>query len=179
MTASGYVCRACGQHHTGLPLAWGADAPEVLRQVPRPEWRSRVKLTSDVCRLDRRRYFVRACLMVPIRERGDAFGHLVWVELARDTYRDVRSVWRELRGKPFPPYAGQLASALPYAQPTLGTRVTLHWTGSGRRPDAVVDPSQHEVGRDQREGISVAQAYAFASAYHHAFAPPGSTPDGA
>ena len=169
MSSPGYACRTCGQYHAGLALAWGADAPDTLRPVPTSEWRRRVKLTSDTCRLDRQRFFVRACLDVPISDTRAIFRHLVWVELSRDAYRDVRSVWRELRGKPFPPYGGELASLLPYPSPSLGVPIELRWTGSGLRPDVIVGADAHDVGRDQQSGITKEQAYELASAYHHAY----------
>lgn len=172
MSSPGYKCSTCGQHHAGLALAWGANAPDALRPVPQSEWRRRVRLTTDECRLDRARFFVRGCLNVPIRATTAHFGHLVWVELPREAFRDVRSVWRELRGKPFPPYRGLLASFLPYSMPTLGVPVEVRWTGSGLRPDVVVHVDAHEVGREQQAGIAKERAVELASAYHHLYSRP-------
>ena len=163
----GYRCTTCGEQHEGIALAWGANSPDALRVIPRAEWRRRVRLNTDQCVLDRTQYFVRGCLDLRIHGTTEVFRHLVWVELPRSAFRDVRSVWRELRGRPFPPYAGRLASILPYRESTFGLSVTITWAGAGMRPHVLVASDEHAVGGEQHSGIGMQRAQDLASDYRH------------
>ena len=140
-------------------MVWGPGAPYAAQQVPASERQKRVKLDTDVCVIDRAQYFVRGCLDIPIRNESEGFRWLVWIAVPRPAFRVIRSFWRQLRGRQFPPTRGALAVALPYASDTLGMEVELTDGGAGYRPHVRVSDMTHPLGREQREGISLETAY--------------------
>ncbi|MEO7456224.1 MAG: DUF2199 domain-containing protein [Gemmatimonadaceae bacterium] len=162
-----FRCQTCGEMHSGVPLVWGPDAPDRLRsEVLTPTHRA--LLTSDICVIARSTFFVRACLDLPIvAEASSFFRWLVWVELERASYRELRSMWRVLRRRAFAPLAGKLANALPYEAPTRDLAVELHDRGPGIRPSVLVLDPLHELGREQAAGISLEKAYELAGRAMH------------
>jgi hypothetical protein len=148
-------------------MAWGPAAPKAVESVPVPERRRRVKLTSDTCVIDGRHYFVRACLDLRILGESELFSWLVWIAVAQPTFRRIRSIWRQLRGRRFPPVRGELATALQYHAPTLGLAIELRDAGVGYRPWAFVRDPAHELGQEQRVGIPLERAYELAGRAMH------------
>lgn len=152
-------CASCGEIHEGLPMAWGPLAPNAVEVIPVPERRRRVKLTTDLCVIDRRDFFVRACLDLPIVAEKERFRWLVWVKVPKPRFREIRSWWRQLRGRHFTPTRGELATALPYDASTLGLPIGLRDGGIGYRPWADVLTAEHSLGQEQRAGVTLERAY--------------------
>ena len=153
-------------------MAWGPHAPTAVEAIPPAERRSRVKLTTDVCVIDRQAYFVRACLDLRIAAEEERFRWLVWVRVPRPTFKEIRSFWRQLRGRKFTPAVGELATALPYEPPTLGLPIELRDGGAGYRPWALVQTPTHILGQEQRAGISLERAYELAGRMMHEWTAP-------
>ena len=153
-------------------MAWGPPAPNTVEAVPIPERRRRVKLTSDTCIIDGRHYFVRACLDLRILGESEPFRWLVWVGVQKPVFREIRSLWRQIRGRRFSPALGELATALLYEAPTMGLAIELRDAGPGNRPWAVVRDLAHELGREQRAGIPLERAYEHAGRAMHDWSSP-------
>lgn len=151
-------------------MVWGPHAPKALEAIPVAERRRRVTLTTDVCIIDRRELFVRACLDLRIAGETQRFRWLVWVNVPRAGFREMRSIWRQLRGQPFTPVPGELATALPYDSPTLDLPIMLRDGGAGYRPWAFVWTSEHPLGQEQRTGIPLEHAYELAGRAMHEWA---------
>jgi hypothetical protein len=156
-------------------MAWGPAAPKAVEAVPIPERRRRVKLTSDTCIIDRRQYFVRACLHLRIRGESGLFTWIVWVAVRQPVFRQIRSIWRQLRRRRFPPAQGELATVLQYDTPSLGLAIELHDAGMGNRPWAFVRDPTHELGKEQRTGIPLERAYELAGRAMHEWTSSGDT----
>jgi len=167
---TGFRCSACGEVHEGLPMAWGRDAPNAVEAVPLSDRRRRIKLTSDTCVIDGREHFVRACLDLRVRGEAEPFRWLVWVAIPHPAFKQIRSLWRQVRGRAFPPYGGWLATELPYDAPTIGTAVELRDGGAWFRPWAIVRDPKHILAREQRSGIPLERAYELAGRAMHEWA---------
>jgi hypothetical protein len=153
-------------------MAWGPNAPTAVQTIPASERHRRVKLTADVCIIDHRKYFVRACLDLRIDPERESFRWLVWVKVTAASFREIRSIWRQLRARPLKPTDGHLASELPYDASTLGLPIELRDGGPGYRPQAFARSGEHILGREQRAGIRVERAYELAGRAMHASTPP-------
>ena len=150
-------------------MVWGPNAPDAMRHVPKPEWPRRVKLGTDECIIDGKQYFVRGCLDIPVHNETECFRWLVWVAVSKPELKVIRSFWRQLRNKPFPPTRGQLAVALPYEPGTIGLTVELTDAGPGDRPIAKVQDASHPLDREQHHGISLEDAYEKAGRMMHSW----------
>jgi hypothetical protein len=86
-----FRCQTCGETHSGVPLVWGPNAPDPLREEMLAG--RRASLTTDFCVIARASFFVRACLDLSIvAEAPTFFRWLVWVEVERAAYREIRSM---------------------------------------------------------------------------------------
>ena len=153
-------------------MAWGPLAPKPVEAISVPERRRRVKLTTDVCVIDRRDFFVRACLDLPITAEKERFRWLVWVKVPKASFCEMGSFWRQLRGRLFTPTHGELATELPYDPSTFGLPIGLRDGGIGYRPWAHVLTTQHVVGQQQRTGIALEQAYELSARAMHEWTNP-------
>jgi hypothetical protein len=71
-----FVCSTCGNYHDGLPMSYGADAPEHWYQVAPEERDSRTERTGDWCIIDNEFFFVRGCIEIPIVDGAlSSWGH--------------------------------------------------------------------------------------------------------
>ena len=157
-------------------MAWGPLAPNTIESIPVRERRRRVKLRREYCIVDRREYYVRSCLDLRIAAEKQRFRWVVWIRVPQNDFREILSIWRQLRGRRFIRCSGELGSDLPYDVPTRGLAVELRDAGPGYRPWVVVSSTDHILGREQRAGISLERAYELSGRAMHEWTAPGSAP---
>lgn len=150
-----YTCNVCGEAHTGAPLSWGPDAPDMWARLRPSEREQRVELGSDQCIIDERHFFIRGRIEIPVRDGEDPFAWLVWVEISRTDFESMGRAWAiEGRENTEPPYNGILANDLShYSNPTLGLPVRIHTRSVGVRPFVEII-GDHQIQKEQREGIN-------------------------
>ena len=68
-----YKCVTCGKPHKGLPLSFAADSPDMYANMNRDERDARSVRGSDQCIIDRKWFFIRGCLEIPIAGSSDVF----------------------------------------------------------------------------------------------------------
>ena len=165
MTSAGFRCARCGEWHDELPMAFAAAAPAYWEQASR--W-SRLKgvLGDEQCEIDGH-YFVRARIVLPVRDADDDFEWGVWVSLSEESYRRVGEAWdREGRESEPPAFAWIQSEVGPYP-PTLVLQAWLYTQPVGVRPLAELEPTSHPLAREQRDGIDMARAREVAAAALH------------
>jgi hypothetical protein len=151
-----FQCRACGEVHDELPMAFHAEMPQAWMEIPALEEAERGMLSSDQCEIDARRFFLRGLAEVPVHGLGKPLVWGVWVELAVEDYDRACELW-DIEGREAePPAAGVLATSLPLYPETLGLSVQVVTRPVGERPLVRV-LGGHPLGRDQAEGISQAR----------------------
>lgn len=158
-----YVCSICGQAHSGAPLSWGPDAPQMWDEISPAEREHRGEITTDQCVIDEKYFFIRGRIEIPVADSGDVFAWLVWAEVNRDDFDSISELW-EVNGRETkaPIYTAHLANQLPtYECPTLGLEVRLHTRQVGVRPfiEAV---GSHRLSDEQHVGISSHQVQTIA-----------------
>jgi hypothetical protein len=119
-------------------------------------------LTADACIIDRSEFFVRALLRLPVRgaEQGVECG--VWVAQTETDFRRLHRPWNTLRLHRLAPTSGRLSSELPgYDRSTVGLQVKLHHRRAGLRPMVELEPSDHPLALDHRDGITLDRAREF------------------
>ncbi len=150
----GYTCRTCGQYHEGLPLSYGADAPYIWFGIPEEERDQRAFLSSDQCVIDESYFFIVGNLEIPIIGGDEIFSWTVWVSLSESNFERAAELWYEEGRESEPPYFGWLSTHLPVYPPTLNLKTLVHTRPVGERPFIEVEPTDHPLAVEQREGIT-------------------------
>jgi hypothetical protein len=151
---SSFVCRSCQTTHRESPLCLGPDAPASWEAIPEPERASRGRLTDDLCEIDNQHFFVRGRLEVPIRDSDQVFAWLLWSSLSQESYGRTRALWSTAGREREPGYFGWLNSRLPGYPDTLNLKLLVHTRPVGERPSLELEPTEHPLSVEQREGIT-------------------------
>lgn len=152
----GYRCSVCGKIHEGLPDV-GFDRPYYAFTVPEAERAGRVRLDADFCAIDGEDFFIRGVIEIPVLgyEEGFAFG--VWVSQKEENFRRYRA---RPGADDLGPTFGWLSNEIAfYEAPTLTLKTRVHFRGGTLRPAIELEPTDHPLAVDQREGISLERAW--------------------
>jgi len=149
-----YICTICGQEHTDLPHI-GSAAPfhwaDVLAKDPNS------LLTEDLCIIEGRAFFVHGVIEIPVHDYEYEFGWGVWVSHKKENFETYREQFDSTAVGPF---FGWLCTKIDfYKETTLELKTMAHYRGGGLRPRIVLEESQHPLSRQQREGISLSEAW--------------------
>ena len=163
----GYICGTCGVFHKGLPTSYGADAPLQWFLIPEGERPSRAHLEQEICAIDEEYFFVKGNLEIHIHGRDDPFVWTVWTSLSRESFRRLADHWADSQREKELPYFGWLSTLLPAYPDTLNLKTHLHTRSIGLRPFVELEPTEHPLAVEQRNGISLERVAAIAEAVLH------------
>ncbi|WP_413671961.1 DUF2199 domain-containing protein [Massilia cellulosiltytica] len=159
-----FHCTACGQTHHGMP-ALDAAAPLSYYTVPEDERETRCQLDSDACIIDDTYYFVRGCLEIPVHGEQEPFSWGVWVSLSEQSFRQWLESYESEKRSHIGPFFGWLNAALGPYPDTVNLKTSVCLRDGFIRPFIELEPTDHPLAVEQREGISVqrvAELYALA-----------------
>ncbi|WP_369636602.1 DUF2199 domain-containing protein [Nocardia sp. JMUB6875] len=166
MTGSTYTCSSCAELHEGPPLGYGVPAPAY--------WNSDVAnqpgsvLGEEQCVIADSHFFIRARLILPIVDTGGEFDWGVWVSVSRQTFERMSEVWERPERVEEPPYFGWLSTVLPLYEPaTLNLKTKLHTQPVGSRPRVELEPTDHPLAVEQRNGITLSRVRSIAEQLLH------------
>ena len=165
-----YGCRTCGQSHRGLP-AWHFAAPVQALAVPRPERAKRVELTEDDCVIDAREFYVKGLLEIPVHGVQEPFVWGVWLSLSEESYLRFAESFDDPKRSAGESFFGWLCNSVPDYPETQLLKTYVHVREYPMRPWVELEPTDHPLAVDQREGITRDQAIAMAERLLH---PPAS-----
>ena len=151
-----YRCSTCGAHHEDLPDL-GMDYPDQYWGVPEEERAARVEVTEDTCVIDDEHFFIRGVIEIPIHDHPETFGFGVWVSQKKDNFY---TYVENFNSADIGPFFGWLCSSISYYdEETLLLKTMAHFMGGRARPRIEVEPTEHPLSVDQREGISLSKAW--------------------
>ena len=128
--------------------------PDVIHALSDEERGTRCDISTDMCALDRERFFLRGLLPLPVSGRTEPYRLGVWAEISLDTFQRIYERWDDADQAEEPPHPATLANSLPLHQvDTLGLRVSIHLTGPKTRPDFHVETREHSLYLEQAQGI--------------------------
>jgi hypothetical protein len=162
-----FRCSCCGALHEGSPSI-GFDMPHPYAELDAAERAALGELGSDLCTItypDRRDHFVRVCLEVPIHGHAEPFTWGVWVSLSAANYVLYVDTWDA--PDPDARWFGWFSNRLPGYPDTLNLKTLVHPRRGGLRPWLELEPNDHPLARDCREGLSVSRAQALAELALH------------
>jgi hypothetical protein len=151
-----WTCNRCGGVHEGRPLDWGYDAPIYWHELT-PEQRARGKLSEDLCVIlddDGEHFFIRGVLPIPVRTSGEEFRYGVWTSLSEKSFRRVVELWNDPKRTEEPPYFGWLSNSIAGYPETLNLKTNVHTRDLNLRPTIELQPTDHPLAVEQREGIT-------------------------
>jgi len=163
----GFFCSACKEWHSGLPLDWGVAAPIYWEQIPAAERSIHGRLTEDFCSIDDRDFFVRGLIEIPIIGSDKRFMWGVWVSLSRQNYRRTIELWNSPKRLQEPPYFGWLSNDIPNYPSTLNLKTNISARDLKLRPFIELEPTDHPLAVEQRNGITLARIVEIASGLVH------------
>ena len=159
-----WTCSCCGRQLGTLPLDFGCSAPDHWLALGEEERRQTGRLDSDVCRIGDD-LFVRGCLEIPIRDYHDSFVYGAWVSVSLESMDRIVALWdAETIAEDEPPRFGWLCNNLKLYPPTLGLKTHLHIRRRGLRPSLELEPTDHPLAVEQRDGITLARVQKIAAA---------------
>ena len=151
-----YRCSVCGETHDDLPDL-GSDRPDPWWDIPEGERDRRITLTSDTCIIDDEDFFIRGVIEIPIHDAEHSFGFGVWVSQKRENFLK----YLEFPDSPeIGPFFGWLCTRIAYyPEDTFLLKTMAHFRGGHLRPAILLEPTDHPLAVDQREGITLEKAW--------------------
>ena len=149
-----YICKTCGKRHEGPPLSYGSEAPAVWYDIPENERAERALISSDHCEIDNKFFFVIGNIEIPIVGTNQVFSWSVWVSLSDKNYRKILESWNIAGREREPAYFGWLSTSLPAYPETLNLKTMVHTRPVGERPYIEIEPTNHLLAIEQRNGIT-------------------------
>lgn len=135
--------------------AFGARAPLSYYEVPEGERDSRCRLGTDDCVIDEQFYFVRGCIEIPVHGEDESFSWGVWVSLSQASYQQWLDCFDQPKRSHVGPFFGWLNAALSPYPDTINLKTHAHLRDDGVRPFIELEPTDHPLAVEQRNGISI------------------------
>lgn len=150
-----WTCHCCGKQYDKLPFAYALDQPDPWLAVPEADRGKRAVLGTDGCVIDGKDYFIRGRIEIPVIGSADSFIWGVWAVISEQSYRRMGELWKAEIREHEPPVAGALCSDIPIYPQTTGLKCNLHLRNARRRPSIILEPGDHPLVTEQRNGITL------------------------
>ena len=151
-----FHCAECNALHEGLPDI-GMTYPQPYLDVPEEDRALLTTVSLDRCTVrqeDAEHYFIRGVIFVPVHEQVEPWGIGVWISQSKTNF-DLYKRKLEMA-----PTVGWLMNSLPfYDRETLHLKCRAQFHYDGRRPSFEVEPTDHPLSLDQRNGIPRKRAW--------------------
>jgi hypothetical protein len=149
-----FKCTSCGEWHEGMP-AFGADAPLDYYSVPAEERDKRCVLDSNTCVINQQYFYVLGCLEIPVHGDAETFSWGVWVSLSKNSFDHFLACFDSPNRSHVGPFFGWLSTQLALYPSTLNLKTRVHLRDNGVPPYIELEPTDHPLAVEQRNGISV------------------------
>jgi hypothetical protein len=149
-----FKCATCGEVHKGIPT-FGADYPMTVLQIPESEREAKVELGSDDCVIDEQDFYIRGCIEIPVHGHDDPFIWGTWVSLSEDSFSKFIEYFSQSKRSHAGPFFGwHCCDFLPYDETCVNLKTHAHLGDDGIRLFIELEPTDHPLAIEQRDGIS-------------------------
>lgn len=162
-----WKCNLCNEWHTELPFAYGPNYPDVYFGVPEAERAKRIKVDKDTCIIDNEHYFVRGRLEIPVIDSKEIFAWDVWVSLSETNFKRTIELMNTKGRETEPPYFGWLSNNLHLYPETRNLKTEVQTRAVGLVPTIQLEPTEHPLSEEQRNGITLARVKEIAALLLH------------
>ncbi len=159
-----WTCSCCGRQFDELPIHWSVDAPAHYDALSETERRSRATLSTDFCTIGDNAFFIRGQIEIPLLGSSERLTWGVWASLSAASMEQVRNAWNRHDRASEAPFFGWLSSALPLYPDTINLKSNVHLRSQPDMPLVELEPTDHSLAIEQREGITLARAAQIAEA---------------
>ncbi len=150
-----WTCGCCGRQFNQLPLSFGFQAPTHWYDIPEAERDTRAKLDADFCFIGDD-IFARGCLEIPIVDYpADVFVFGVWTSISKKSYERIMELWKAPVIENEPPMFGWFCNNIKGYPNTISLKTHLHPRASGIRHRIELEPTDHPLAIEQRQGITL------------------------
>jgi hypothetical protein len=161
-------CGRCGETHDELPFSYAVVAPVAWETLPPEDQAERGYLDEELCVIRGVGQFIRGRVLVPLHGGPVPFFEWsVWVSLSEANFRRALDLWTTQGREAEPPYFGWFSCILPYSPPTLNLKCMVHTGPVGQRPAVELEPTDHPLAVEQRDGITMLRVQEFAELEVH------------
>jgi hypothetical protein len=151
-----FQCSICGKVHDEIPQV-GTDRPDPWWGIPAEERTRRIELTSESCIIDDDEFFIRGVIEIPIHGHPDPFGFGVWVSQKKENFFQYLE---KPDSAEIGPFFGWLCTRVAfYQEDTFLLKTMAHFRDGNIRPAIELQPTDHPLAIDQRNGISQEKAW--------------------
>jgi hypothetical protein len=147
--------------------SFGWDYPVQYLLIPETEREGLIQLSSDACVIDGKWFFVRGCLEIPVRDHEEPFSWGVWCSLSQDTFQRYKELFDQSDRETGESFFGWLCSAIPGYPDTQQLKTMVRVRSWPTRPFVELEPTNHPLAVEQREGITAARAREIAERIMH------------
>jgi len=154
-----FTCDTCGGEHDVNDISFGTDSPLQWNLLTVNE-RNQSVLGEEQCEIanrEGRSFYIRACLEIPIRGTDRKFTWGVWCSLSEKSYLEMSDHWLDPERTRFAPSFGWLCTQIPTYPNTISLKTMVHQRELGTRPLVELEPTDHPLAVDQRDGIEQAR----------------------
>jgi len=136
--------------------------------LPEDERDERAELSSDQCIIDEKWIFILGRIEIPVTDADENFYWLAWASVSEANFLRMSELWEMPGRENEPPYFGWLNTSLPcYDESTIDMKTNLHTRPIGERPLIELEPTDHPLAVEQRNGINLARVQQIAEQCLH------------
>ena len=164
-----YVCERCGQAHDGLPLDLAFGKPGAYLALTARQQKAKCVLTEDICTIGKKRYFIRGCLAVPLKDTGGVFVWGLWAQVSAHVFQRYEKLLNVDAAGELPSFGALSVEREPLLRGMDQLPVMIRFGAAEKRPTFVLEPSNHWLCRDQHNGITLHRLHQMLHAFfpHH------------
>jgi len=155
-------CSHCGEPASSHEVDQAFGLPDAVFALKGAERTRRAQGSSDMYMLDKKWFYIRGVVFLPIKDAERKFGIGFWAEVNRDVvvwYADHYS--EDMSSSP--QSKGRLANSFAAMGRTMELLVTISWGDKGSRPTFLVEeggiPYTSQLYKEQRDGITMARVH--------------------
>jgi len=160
-----WTCGCCGKRFNTLQLDIAFRAPDYWFAIPEDEREKRGRLDSDVCFIDKD-IFVRGVVEIPVLDLNDYFRWGTWVAVSPESFKRMLDLWTAPVIENEPPKFGWLCNDISIYPETFHLKTYVHLQGGNKRPSIEIEPTDHPLAIEQRDGITIARVKEILAASH-------------
>jgi hypothetical protein len=165
MSSISFECNLCHETHSGI-FDLGCDGPDAYLNSSEEERQQEFKKTDDICVWHSEDFFVRCVMPIPVRGLDEYFGYGVWSSLSKENFQLYHDHWDHPASDGLGPWFGWFSNRLKLYPETLNLKCQVHLQ-DGLRPLLELEPSDHRLAVDQRQGITVERLFEIYAANGH------------
>ena len=162
-----FQCSCCGETHEGSP-SFGYDSPHYYDCLSEQDKKALGKLSDDFCTIEHdegKDFFIRTTLEVPILGAEEGFLWGIWISVSEANFNKYVDHYKSDTYEDH--YFGWFSNKLPYYPDTLSLKASACIRPGGQRPNIELEPTEHPLSIDFRDGINWEKAVEIAETVLH------------